>query len=145
MERIVPAPNQTSGFPPTEISALLRVEGLVAFVAAVTAFQLLGGNWWLFAALILAPDLAFFGALAGCRTGARIYNIAHTYSLPAVLGTLAWLAGATWLIPVALIWIAHIGIDRAIGYGLKYPELDHATHLGWIGKAKKRGAVADPR
>jgi hypothetical protein len=145
MESIVPVPNETSGFPPTEISILLRVEGLVAFVAAITAFQLLSGNWWLFAALILAPDLAFFGVLAGYRTGARIYNIAHTYSLPAVLGALAWLAGAAWLVPIALIWIAHIGMDRAIGYGLKYPELDHATHLGWIGRAKKRGAVADPR
>jgi hypothetical protein len=145
MESVMPALNGTSDFPPTEISTLLRVEGLVAFVAAVTAFQLLGGNWWLFAALILAPDLAFFGALAGYRTGARIYNIAHTYSLPAVLGGLSWLTGTAWLVPVALIWIAHIGIDRAIGYGLKYPELDHATHLGWIGKAKKRGAVADSR
>ncbi len=134
-----------AGFAPAEITALLRVEGLAAFAAAVVAFQLLGGNWWLFAALILAPDLAFLGVLAGPMVGARAYNLAHTYTLPAALGAVAWLAGAMWLVPAALIWMAHIGIDRALGYGLKYPGIDHATHLGWIGKAKKRAPVADPR
>ncbi len=134
-----------AGFPPAEVTTLLRMEGLAVFAAAVTAFHVLGGNWWLFAALILAPDLSMLGLLAGYRTGARVYNVVHTYTLPLALGAIGWLAGTAWLVSVALIWIAHIGIDRALGYGLKYPELDHATHLGRIGKAKKRGAIADPR
>lgn len=134
-----PAP----GFPPVDVTALLRIEGLVVLVGAVTAYATLGGNWWLFALLLLAPDLAMLGAIRGQRFGARMYNAAHTYTVPAVLGTLAWLAGAGWLVPFTLIWVAHIGLDRAAGYGLKYPGLDHHTHLGLIGKAKRKaGKVA---
>jgi hypothetical protein len=139
MEIEMPAHNEI-GFAPPEITTLLRIEGLVLLAAAVTAFQLIGGNWWLFAALILAPDLAMFGALAGQKAGARVYNLAHTTSVPAMVGGLAWVTGTLWLVPIAVIWIAHIGLDRAVGYGLKYPGLDHATHLGWIGKTKKRNA-----
>lgn len=131
------------GFPPAEVTAVLRVEGFVVFATAVVAFQFTGGNWWLFLVLILAPDLAMLGALAGQRVGAWSYNLAHTYSVPLVLGGLGWFSDVPWLLPVALIWAAHIGIDRALGYGLKYPALDHATHLGWIGKAKRAAKLAD--
>jgi hypothetical protein len=134
-----------AGFPPAEVTTLLRMEGLAIFAAAVVAFHVLGGNWWLFAALILAPDLSMLGLLAGYRTGARAYNVAHTYTLPLALGAIGWLSGTAWLVSVALIWIAHIGIDRALGYGLRYPAVEQATHLGWIGKAKKGAGVADPR
>ena len=34
----------------------------------------------------------------------------------------------------ALIWAAHIGFDRALGYGLKYPTSFGETHLGRIGR-----------
>lgn len=140
MERKVSQNN--TGFAPPEIITLLRVEGLVLLVSAVTAFHLVGGNWWVFAALILAPDLSMLGLLAGQKIGARIYNTIHTTTFPILLGGIAWSTGVAWLIPVALIWIAHIGMDRAVGFGLKYPALDHATHLGWIGKAKGRSPVA---
>lgn len=140
------APAQATGFPPREISMMLRVEGLTVFILAVAAFQLLGGNWWLFALLILAPDLAMLGALRGPEFGARLYNAAHTYTVPAAVGAIAWSAGAAYLLPFALIWIAHIGIDRAVGYGLKYPGLDHQTHLGLIGPAKRKAQkLADAR
>lgn len=33
---------------------------------------------------------------------------------------------------VALIWLLHIGFDRAIGYGLKYPSSFKETHLGRV-------------
>ena len=136
----MPARNET-GFLPFEINVLLRIEGAVLLAAAVIAFQLLGGNWWLFGALILAPDLAMLGLLAGPRIGAHTYNVAHTTLFPALSGGLAWAAGEMWFLPFALIWLAHIGLDRAVGYGLRYPGLDGATHLGWIGKAKTRNAT----
>ena len=123
------------GFPPPLVAALLRIEGLAVFAAAVAAFHLTAGNWWLFLLLILLPDLSFLGSLAGERAGSRAYNLAHTYTMPLVLGPAIWLAGGTWALPVALIWIAHIGADRALGYGLKYDRF-HVTHLGLIGKAK---------
>ncbi|MDB5540061.1 MAG: hypothetical protein JWQ89_1788 [Devosia sp.] len=135
----------TPGFPPNSVVTLLRVEGVAALAAAVTAYWFLGGNWWLFALLILAPDLSFFGLYAGPKAGAKIYNFAHTYTLPAILGAVGWFGGIGWLTAVALIWIAHIGMDRAVGYGLKYPGFDHQTHLGLIGKARKAQTLADAR
>ena len=137
--------SSTIGFPPKPVVTTLRVEGLVALVAAVTAYWFLGGNWWLFAVLLLAPDLSFFGLYAGETAGAKIYNFAHTYALPAVLGAIGWFGGVFWLTEVALIWAAHIGMDRAVGYGLKYPGHAHHTHLGLIGPARKAARSADAR
>ncbi|HEV7276174.1 MAG TPA: DUF4260 domain-containing protein [Devosiaceae bacterium] len=131
------------GFPPGPVATTLRIEGAAVLVAALVAYQFIGGDWWLFALLILAPDLSMFGALRGQAFGAHAYNAAHTYTVPAAIGALAWFAGAASLVPFALVWIAHIGMDRALGYGLKYPDLDHHTHLGLIGKARKRARLAD--
>ena len=134
--------SHTIGMPPRSVSILLRLEGLTALSAAVTAYWFLGGNWWLFALLLLAPDLAFFAYAAGEKTGAKIYNLVHTYTLPAMLGAIGWFGGVTWLVPLALIWLSHIGMDRAVGYGFKYPGRDGWTHIGLMGKAKK-AAQAD--
>ena len=133
------------GFPPKEVAAVLRIEGLAIFAATLLAYYALGANWWVFALLILAPDLAMLGALAGPVIGARAYNAAHTYMSPLALGGVAWFTDTVWLLPYALIWIAHIGLDRALGYGLKYPGLDHHTNLGPIGKAKRAQQLADAR
>ena len=126
------------GIPPNSVTTLLRIDGFAIFVAALVAFQWVGGNWWLFALLILAPDLSMLGFLAGERTGVHIYNLAHSYFGPLVLAGLGLFMGIVWAVPVALIWAAHIGIDRALGYGLKYPGAMNHTHLGAIGKAKAR-------
>ncbi|MBN9360302.1 MULTISPECIES: DUF4260 domain-containing protein [unclassified Devosia] len=133
------------GFPPKFVIAHLRVEGFVALIAAVTTYWFLGGNWWLFAVLLLAPDLSFFGLYAGETAGAKIYNLAHTYAVPPLLGAIGWFGGVFWLTEVALIWVAHIGLDRALGYGLKYPGVAHHTHLGLIGPARKAARSADAR
>ena len=126
-----------TGFPPKDVATLLRIDGALIFLAALAAYHLLGGNWWMFALLILAPDLSMLGALAGKQAGTRAYNLAHIYAVPVGIGLIAWFAGATWLIPYMLIWVAHIAIDRALGYGLKYPGSFHETHLGLIGKGRK--------
>jgi hypothetical protein len=140
------APQNATGIPPAEITTMLRLEGFAVLALSVAAYHVLGGNWWVFAALVLAPDLAMFGWFAGARTGARIYNLAHTTTLPALIGAAAWFADTTWLIPYMLIWVAHIGGDRAIGYGLKYPESFRHTHLGIMGKAKSEAEpVANSR
>ncbi|WP_439602554.1 DUF4260 domain-containing protein [Devosia sp.] len=133
------------GFPPKSVITHLRVEGFVALIAAVTTYWFLGGNWWLFAVLLLTPDLSFFGLYAGETAGAKIYNLAHTYAVPALLGAIGWFGGVFWLTQVALIWVAHIGLDRALGYGLKYPGVAHHTHLGLIGPARKAARSADAR
>lgn len=130
-------PTSTPGFAPKSVIRQLRVEGFVGLAATVTAYWFLGGNWWLFGLLLLAPDLSFLGLYAGEKTGAKIYNLAHTYTVPAILGAIGWFGGVHLFVEIGLIWAAHIAMDRALGYGLKYPGFDHQTHLGMIGKAKK--------
>ena len=87
-------------------------------------------SWPLFAVLFLAPDLAMLGYLMGARIGAAVYNVAHTYALALPLALLGFLAGRPAILAVALIWVAHIGFDRALGFGLKYPTGFGDTHLG---------------
>jgi hypothetical protein len=129
--------SSTPGFPPKAVAIQLRLEGLFALAAIVTAYWFLGGNWWLFAALLLAPDLAFLGYVAGEKTGAKIYNLMHTYTHPMIIGAIGWFGGIPLLVEIGLIWAAHIAMDRALGYGLKYPGLEGHTHLGLMGKARK--------
>ena len=107
---------------------LLRAESLVLLAAAVGVYAWHDGPWVLFVVLFLAPDLSFLGYLAGPRTGAFVYNLAHAFVLPGIL--LAVGAGGEHLaIDLALIWGAHIAFDRVIGYGLKYRESFKETHL----------------
>ncbi len=116
--------------------AILRLEGLAMLAAAMAAYAQTGKGWWLFAALLLVPDLVMLGYLAGPRIGAALYNLGHSYALPAVLGAAAfWLASPLGA-ALAFIWLAHIGMDRAVGYGLKYPDAFHHTHLGGKGSAR---------
>jgi len=95
-----------------------------------------GASWWLFAALWLAPDLSMLGYLAGPKWGARIYNAIHSYVTPATLAVTAMLLRSPSLVPIALIWFNHIGVDRLLGYGLKYPAGFGWTHLGRPAKAQ---------
>jgi hypothetical protein len=115
-----------------EVRSILRLEGLAALVAGIAAYAALGGSWWLFALLFLLPDLGMIGYLRGPKAGAFTYNLTHTHAGPMVLAALAW-AAAPSLLPVAAIWFAHIGFDRALGYGLKL-ETFGRTHLGRIGR-----------
>jgi Domain of unknown function (DUF4260) len=108
---------------------LLRVEGLALFVAAVVLYFHVDGPWWLLLVLALAPDLSMVGYAAGPRVGAAAYDAAHTTVLPLALGLVGVLAESDLAVQLALIWLAHIGADRALGYGLKYPTHFKDTHL----------------
>jgi hypothetical protein len=108
---------------------LLRGEGAVLFVLAVALYTRLDASWLLFAVLALAPDLSALGYLAGPRIGAMSYNLAHWAAVPGVLALVGLAADDDTTLAIALIWFAHIAIDRALGYGLKYPTSFRATHL----------------
>jgi hypothetical protein len=114
---------------------LLRLEGLALAAAAVYAYQRVGGSWWLFACLILVPDVSLLAYLGGTRLGAVAYNALHVTLGPLVCAGLGLLLPSFDLIQVALIWAAHVGIDRAFGFGLKYSAGFGFTHLGRIGGA----------
>lgn len=118
------------------VRLLLRAEGAALLVFAVLAHaQLAPGQWGRFAALLLLPDLAMLGYLAGPAFGARAYNAAHSVVGPLLLASagVAFAAQAALLWPLAAIWLAHIGLDRLLGYGLKYGQGFGHTHLGRLG------------
>ena len=114
----------------------LRLEGLAVAVLGGYLYSQTGASWWLFAALWLVPDLSFLGYLADPRIGARCYNAVHSYIVPAAVACTALMLHRNALLPFALIWFNHIGVDRLLGYGLKYPSAFGDTHLGRLGKAK---------
>jgi len=123
------------------VVSLLRLEGAAVLAAAVAAYVFVGGSWLLFALLLLAPDLAMIAYRFGPVAGAAAYNAAHTYLAPAALGAAGLALGAAGLAlgapamqALALIWVAHIGLDRALGYGLKHATGFGDTHLGRIGR-----------
>ena len=114
---------------------LLRLEGAALALGAVFLYHRLGGNWWLFAALILVPDISFAAYFLGTRPGAIAYNAMHVLFVPVALGVAGFLLPSFDLISIALIWVTHIGADRALGFGLKYGAGASFTHLGRIGGA----------
>lgn len=113
---------------------LLRIEGAALFVAAIAAYAFLGQGWLLFVVLILVPDISMLGYLAGPRVGAFSYNAAHVTAVPLLLVVVAYLTEMSLAVAIGLIWLAHIGIDRALGYGLKFASDFRDTHLGRIGR-----------
>jgi hypothetical protein len=114
---------------------LLRLEGAALALGAVYLYHHIGANWWWFAALILVPDVSFAAYFLGTRPGAIVYNAMHVLFVPVALAIAGFLLPSFDLIWIALIWAAHIGIDRALGFGLKYGAGASFTHLGRIGGA----------
>lgn len=109
--------------------ALLHLEGLVVAAASIALYFHFGYPWWLLVVLGLAPDLSMVGYAAGPSVGRASYDAVHTYAVPVVLAAIGALADVEAAVQVGLIWMAHIGVDRAIGYGLKYRTGFKDTHL----------------
>jgi hypothetical protein len=108
---------------------LLRLEGAALFGVAIALYVDQGFGALAFVLLILAPDVSMLAYAAGKRAGAVSYDVVHFEALPLVLGTVGILSGSDVPVQVALIWLAHIGMDRVLGYGLKYPSAFTDTHL----------------
>jgi hypothetical protein len=115
------------------VRILLRLEGLALLASMVLVYALWGGSWWIFALLLLLPDISLAAYLAGPGTGAIVYNAVHSTVIPAALAALGLALGQPLMVSLAIIWLAHIGMDRAVGYGLKYQAGFGFTHLGRIG------------
>jgi hypothetical protein len=127
-------PSADSGFTFGSVRTLLRLEGFAAFAVAVALYAHEGFSRSAFALLFLAPDLSMLAYFAGPRLGAAIYNLVHTYAVALVLVLAGFFGDLTALTAAGLISVAHIGIDRALGYGLKYSIAFGDTHLGRIGR-----------
>ena len=113
---------------------LLRAEGFSLLVTALALYAHIGGDWRMFEFLFLAPDLSFAGYLAGPRVGAIAYNVMHAMIAPLLLAAAGIALSSAIALNLALIWLAHIGFDRALGYGLKHAKGFGFTHLGRIGR-----------
>lgn len=88
-----------------------------------------GVSWWIFFLFLLIPDLSMLGYIVDNKIGSIIYNIFHSYILPLLLIIISVIIGQDAMLAIGIIWVAHIGMDRTIGYGLKYPSHFKDTHL----------------
>ena len=129
------ATTEATGAATGGVRTLLRLEGLTLFAGMTLLYAVWGGSWWIYALLFLVPDLSFAAYLAGPRFGAIVYNAAHSYLAPMALNVTGFAINEPLILSIAMIWLAHIGIDRALGYGLKYSAGFGFTHLGRFGKA----------
>jgi len=112
----------------------LRAEGLAVLLFSILLYAQFGRGWLFFVLLLLVPDVSMLGYAAGAHTGALAYNLVHSYVAPLLLAGAALLLDQGTALMLALIWSAHIGMDRALGYGLKLPSGFQDTHLGRIGR-----------
>lgn len=108
---------------------LLMLEGLTVFVAAVVAYVHLRGSGLLFIGLLFVPDISMLGYLANVRIGSYLYNAFHAYALPLILLAVGLATRTDPAVFIALIWFAHIGMDRTVGYGFKYATSFKDTHM----------------
>lgn len=125
------------------VRSTLRLEGALVLALCTLAYARGDASWWWFAGAFFLPDLSFIGYAGGAALGARVYNVAHCYGGPLLLA-IAALQGsnAAWIVPAALVWGAHIGFDRLMGYGLKYETAFADTHLGRIGRGARTSRTA---
>ncbi len=108
---------------------LLHLEGAVVYIVTLLSYHRIQGDWLIFALLFFVPDISMLGYLANVRTGAMAYNAAHCYAAPLLLAAYSLPTNHTTVFALSIIWIAHIGFDRMLGYGLKYPTRFKDTHL----------------
>ena len=108
---------------------LLHLEGAVVVVVSLLVYPRIQGTWLLFVLLFFVPDVSMVGYLANVRVGAMPYNTAHCYSVPLLLAAGSLLRNDSLLLALSIVWIAHIGFDRMLGSGLKYPTRFRDTHL----------------
>lgn len=121
-----------------QMNITLKVEELTIFLASIAAFATMNFSWWLYPAFLLLPDLAMLGYLINTRFGAFIYNFAHHRATGILTYGLGYVYVSPILMLTGIILIGHTAMDRLAGYGLKYADNFHHTHLGWL-KAEAYG------
>jgi hypothetical protein len=116
----------------------LKIEEAAMFLAGICAFAQLPYAWWVFPALLLVPDAGMLGYLANAKTGALTYNLFHHKGIALVIALLGWYWGVAPITLTGIILFAHASFDRMLGYGLKYPDSFHHTHLGYLKEPEKK-------
>jgi hypothetical protein len=111
------------------VRTLLQAEGLPILAAGTIAYGQLGGPWLALIPLLLVPDLSMIGFVRDARLGALTYNLGHNLVTAGALLGLGLGLNIGWLAIAGAVVVAHIGMDRLLGYGLKYPTAFQDTHL----------------
>jgi len=114
-----------------------RLEGATIVVASLAFYLHLQFSLIWFVILLFAFDISMIGYLINSRIGAHVYNLAHSLIAPPLVLLMGAVTGSRLAIGLGLIWFSHIGLDRVLGYGLKFPTSFSKTHLGHIGKQKQ--------
>jgi hypothetical protein len=107
----------------------LQLEGATLLVGSLIAFSTTHRSWWLVPLVLFLPDLFMAGYLGGTRIGAQVYNLAHSTPLPALIVGYGWWQNRHLILALGLVWLGHIGMDRLLTFGLKYPDHFQHTHL----------------
>jgi hypothetical protein len=115
----------------------LRLDGGVLFVASILLFAATNQPWWIYPALLFVPDIFMIGYLRNTKIGAFFYNVGHSYFVPSLVVLVGWEWHHILAVAVGVIWLGHVGMDRLLGYGLKFDDNFKSTHLGDL--AKKKG------
>ena len=119
------------------MKSLQQLESLGLIVLTVLVYSCLySSSWGLFAVMFFVPDISFLGYAFNKKFGAYWYNIFHHQGVISIAICLGWILHNPLLQQVGIIFLAHSFFDRVLGYGLKYTDNFHHTHLGWIGKNK---------
>lgn len=119
--------------PPTMVNLFLRAEAVAGLAAGITIWLAQDGSFWWFLALVLLPDLSMLGYMAGASVGALTYNLAHNWATGTVILGAGWWADNRIVLLIGALLLAHVGMDRLLGYGLKLTSGFQDTHLGRIG------------
>jgi hypothetical protein len=111
---------------------LLRLEGLAMLIGMIILYGYWGFSWWIFALCLLAPDISIAAYMINKEVGAVTYNLVHSYIVPLLLAIVCLVVEVPVGLQVGIIWLAHIGMDRSVGYGLKYTSDFKDTHLARV-------------
>jgi hypothetical protein len=122
----------TSNFTLSQPRLLLMLEGAALLIAAILLYAHLGGGLVIFILLLFVPDVSMIGYLINTTIGATIYNAVHSLILPLALGLIGLSLNNSTILQITCIWMAHIGLDRAVGYGLKYAVSFKDTHINRV-------------
>jgi Domain of unknown function (DUF4260) len=115
---------------------------LAALIGGIAIWVANDGSVLWLAAFMLVPDISMIGYLANDRIGALTYNAVHNLILAGALLGIGWWLGWRFGLMGGALLLAHVGMDRALGYGLKLPTGFHETHLGRIGRGRESATAA---
>ncbi len=126
--------SDSQGMTTGAVRTWLRLEGVAALGASLVLYGVSGGDWLFLVPLILLPDISAAGYLGGPQVGAFTYNLLHTWAPGFIALAIGIWSASPQLQIAAAILIGHVGMDRAVGYGLKLPSSFNDTHLGRMGR-----------